>query len=92
MSQLGSRSVDALQNSRRTLKLAKLTRTFHALRRRPFRPHGIREVPVLFGCGLVDAANLPASSEGQKLWFPKGYERIEFPDVGHFPNAKSPTM
>jgi pimeloyl-ACP methyl ester carboxylesterase len=48
------------------------------------------EVPLLFGCGLADAVNLPASSEGQELWFPGGYERIDFPDVGHFPQREVP--
>jgi pimeloyl-ACP methyl ester carboxylesterase len=48
------------------------------------------EVLLLFGCGLADAVNLPASSEGQELWFPKGYERIEFPNVGHFPQREVP--
>ena len=48
------------------------------------------EVLLLFGCGLADAVNLPASSEGQELWFPGGYERIDFPDVGHFPQREVP--
>jgi pimeloyl-ACP methyl ester carboxylesterase len=48
------------------------------------------EVPTLFGCGLADAANLPASSQGQDKWFPCGYERIEFPGVGHFPQRELP--
>jgi pimeloyl-ACP methyl ester carboxylesterase len=48
------------------------------------------EVPLLFGCGLADAVNLPASSEGQELWFPRGYQRIEFPNVGHFPQREVP--
>jgi pimeloyl-ACP methyl ester carboxylesterase len=49
------------------------------------------EVPALFGCGLADAVNLPASSQGQDLWFPRGYERIEFPNAGHFPQREVPT-
>jgi pimeloyl-ACP methyl ester carboxylesterase len=48
------------------------------------------QVPLLFGCGLADAVNLPASSQGQEPWFPKGYERIEFPNVGHFPQREVP--
>jgi pimeloyl-ACP methyl ester carboxylesterase len=48
------------------------------------------QVPLLFGCGLADAVNLPASSQGQEMWFPKGYERIEFPNVGHFPQREVP--
>jgi pimeloyl-ACP methyl ester carboxylesterase len=48
------------------------------------------EVPTLFGCGLADAVNLPASSEGQDSWFPRGYERIEFAGVGHFPQREVP--
>jgi pimeloyl-ACP methyl ester carboxylesterase len=48
------------------------------------------QVPLLFGCGLADAVNLPASSLGQELWFPRGYERIEFPKVGHFPQREVP--
>ena len=48
------------------------------------------QVPLLFGCGLADAVNLPASSLGQELWFPRGYERIEFPNVGHFPQREVP--
>ena len=48
------------------------------------------QVPLLFGCGLADAVNLPASSQGQELWFPRGYERIEFPNVGHFPQREVP--
>lgn len=48
------------------------------------------EVPLLFGCGLADAANLPASSQGQERWFPRGFERIEFPHVGHFPQREAP--
>jgi pimeloyl-ACP methyl ester carboxylesterase len=48
------------------------------------------EVPILFGCGLADAVNLPASSKGQELWFPRGFERVEFPHVGHFPQREVP--
>ena len=48
------------------------------------------EVPLLFGCGLADAANLPVSSLGQERWFPQGFQRIEFPHVGHFPQRESP--
>jgi pimeloyl-ACP methyl ester carboxylesterase len=48
------------------------------------------EIPLLFGCGLEDAVNLPASSQGQGLWFPRGYERIDFPNVGHFPQREVP--
>jgi pimeloyl-ACP methyl ester carboxylesterase len=48
------------------------------------------QVPLLFGCGLADAVNLPASSQGQENWFPQGYERIEFPGVGHFPQREVP--
>ena len=48
------------------------------------------QVPLLFGCGLADAVNLPSSSRGQELWFPRGYERIEFPNVGHFPQREVP--
>jgi pimeloyl-ACP methyl ester carboxylesterase len=48
------------------------------------------EVPTLFGCGLADAVNLPAASEGQDPWFPHGYQRIEFPGIGHFPQRESP--
>ena len=48
------------------------------------------QVPLLFGCGLADAVNLPASSQGQEPWFPRGYERIEFPNVGHFPQREVP--
>jgi pimeloyl-ACP methyl ester carboxylesterase len=48
------------------------------------------EVPVLFGCGLADAVNLPASSEGQELWFPRGCQRVEFPSVGHFLQREVP--
>jgi pimeloyl-ACP methyl ester carboxylesterase len=48
------------------------------------------EVPLLFACGLADVVNLPASSQGQDPWFPQGYERIEFPDVGHFPQREVP--
>ncbi len=48
------------------------------------------DVPTLFGCGLADAVNLPTSSEGQEAWFPKGYQRIEFPGVGHFPQREVP--
>ena len=48
------------------------------------------QVPLLFGCGLADAVNLPASSQGQEQWFPKGHERIEFPRVGHFPQREVP--
>jgi pimeloyl-ACP methyl ester carboxylesterase len=48
------------------------------------------EVPILFGCGLADAVNLPASSEGQERWFPRGFQRVEFPHVGHFPQRESP--
>jgi pimeloyl-ACP methyl ester carboxylesterase len=48
------------------------------------------EVPTLFACGLADAVNLPASSEGQDEWFPRGYERIELPGVGHFPQREVP--
>lgn len=48
------------------------------------------DVPILFGCGLADAVNLPASSEGQNPWFPRGYQRIEFPHVGHFPQREVP--
>jgi pimeloyl-ACP methyl ester carboxylesterase len=48
------------------------------------------EVPLLFGCGLADAANLAASSLGQERWFPQGFERIEFPHVGHFPQREIP--
>jgi pimeloyl-ACP methyl ester carboxylesterase len=49
------------------------------------------EVPTLFGCGLADAVNLPASSEGQEQWFPRGFQRIEFPRVGHFPQREVPS-
>jgi pimeloyl-ACP methyl ester carboxylesterase len=49
------------------------------------------QVPLLFGCGLADAANLPASSQGQESWFPQGYQRIEFPHVGHFPQREIPS-
>lgn len=48
------------------------------------------QAPLLFGCGLADGANLPASSLGQDPWFPRGYERIEFPHVGHFPQREVP--
>jgi pimeloyl-ACP methyl ester carboxylesterase len=48
------------------------------------------EVPLLFACGLADAVNLPASSQGQDSWFPKGYQRVEFPHVGHFPQREVP--
>ncbi len=48
------------------------------------------QVPLLFGCGLADAVNLPASSQGQENWFPQGHERIEFPGVGHFPQREVP--
>jgi pimeloyl-ACP methyl ester carboxylesterase len=48
------------------------------------------EVPILFGCGLADAANLPASSQGQERWFPRGFQRVEFPNVGHFPQREVP--
>jgi pimeloyl-ACP methyl ester carboxylesterase len=48
------------------------------------------QVPLLFGCGLADAVNLPASSQGQEPWFPRGYERIEMPNVGHFPQREVP--
>jgi pimeloyl-ACP methyl ester carboxylesterase len=48
------------------------------------------EVPTLFGCGLADAVNLPESAEGQELWFLRGYQRIEFPNVGHFPQREVP--
>ena len=47
------------------------------------------QVRTLFGCGLADAVNLPASSEGQELWFPQGFRRIEFPGVGHFPQREA---
>ena len=47
-------------------------------------------VPTLFGCGLADAVNLPASSEGQEPWFPQGFQRVEFPGVGHFPQREAP--
>ena len=47
-------------------------------------------VATLFGCGLADAVNLPASSEGQDNWFPRGYERIELAGVGHFPQREVP--
>jgi pimeloyl-ACP methyl ester carboxylesterase len=48
------------------------------------------EVPTIFACGLADAVNLPASSEGQDDWFPRGYERIELTGVGHFPQREVP--
>jgi pimeloyl-ACP methyl ester carboxylesterase len=48
------------------------------------------QFPLLFGCGLADAVNLPASSQGQEKWFPKGYQRVEFPHVGHFPQREVP--
>jgi pimeloyl-ACP methyl ester carboxylesterase len=48
------------------------------------------EVPLLFGCGLADAVNLPASSLGQEAWFARGFQRIEFPHVGHFPQREVP--
>jgi len=48
------------------------------------------DVATLFGCGLADAVNLPASSEGQDNWFPRGYERIELAGVGHFPQREVP--
>src|SRR5262249_35155787 len=48
------------------------------------------EVPTLFGCGLADGVNLPASSLAQDAWFPRGYERVEFRGVGHFPQRESP--
>ena len=34
---------------------------------------------------MTPSETLPAAN------IPKGYERIDFLDVGHFPNAKSPT-
>jgi len=48
------------------------------------------QVPLLFGCGSADEVNLPVSSQRQELWFPKGCERIEFPNVGHFPQREVP--
>jgi pimeloyl-ACP methyl ester carboxylesterase len=48
------------------------------------------DVATLFGCGLADAVNLPASSEGQDNWFPRGYERVELAGVGHFPQREVP--
>jgi len=55
------------------------------------RPLPSVEVPTLFGCGLADAVNLPASSQGQEPWFPRRYERFEFSGVGHFPQRESPS-
>jgi pimeloyl-ACP methyl ester carboxylesterase len=49
------------------------------------------EVPTLFGCGLADGVNLPASSEGQEQWFPRGFQRVEFPRAGHFPQREVPS-
>lgn len=49
------------------------------------------EVPTLFGCGLADAVNLPESSRGQDRWFARGYQRAEFPGIGHFPQRESHT-
>jgi pimeloyl-ACP methyl ester carboxylesterase len=54
------------------------------------QPLPLVEVPTLFGCGLADGVNLPESSQGQENWFPAGYQRIEFPHVGHFPQREVP--
>jgi pimeloyl-ACP methyl ester carboxylesterase len=48
------------------------------------------EVPALMIQGASDFCDLPAASEGQKKYFPNGYERILLDGVGHFPHREAP--